>query len=396
MERIAVRPRDDWTQTAETLGFDFHTMYGLPYWVESACYMFDLKEIEDELEGPTGELMEMCYALVDRAVADEEILRTLHVPEPWWHTVRESWLRRDKDLYARFDLSHDGDGPAKLLELNGDTPTALYESAFFQWVWLEEALDQNIIPDGSDQFNSLQEALIDAFAVIGRDTRRRLMFTCVVDNAEDRGTVQYLRDCAEQAGLATALIDIAEIGVDAAGRLTDLDDRVIEALFKLYPWEFLIEEEFGSHLQGPNAPVMIEPAWKMLLSNKGLLPWLWRLHPGHPNLLPAYFEGDPAAAELGPRHVVKPLFSREGANVRMVDPTLPGGGVAIDGPYGAEGRVIQACHPLPVFTGADGRPNHAVIGSWIVAGRPCGIGVREDDGPITINTSRFVPHLIRG
>ena len=34
-----------------------------------------------------------------------------------------------------------GDGPAKLLEYNADTPTSLYESAVFQWVWLEEMRD---------------------------------------------------------------------------------------------------------------------------------------------------------------------------------------------------------------------------------------------------------------
>jgi glutathionylspermidine synthase len=28
-----------------------------------------------------------------------------------------------------------------------------------------------------------------------------------------------------------------------------------------------------------------------------------------------------------------------------------------------------------------------------VASRPAGIGIREDDGPITRDTSRFVPHF---
>jgi glutathionylspermidine synthase len=33
-----------------------------------------------------------------------------------------------------------------------------------------------------------------------------------------------------------------------------------------------------------------------------------------------------------------------------------------------------------------------VIGSWIIAGESAGIGIREDDSPITRDTSRFVPH----
>lgn len=400
MERLPVTPREDWRNTAERLGFDYHTMYDLPYWTEDACYVFSLSQVEDDLEVPTGELMDMCYAVVEAASRDDEILASMRIPEPWWSLLRESWRRGDRDLYARFDLSYDGHGPAKMLELNGDTPTSLYESAFFQWVWLEEAIERGLIPPDSDQFNSLQETLVTAFEALLPDHgavqgSRTLHLTSVADNEEDRGTVLYLRDCAHQAGLATTVIDIESIGVDAAGRLTDLDDRVIMNLFKLYPWEFLVEEPFGVHLRGPSAPRMIEPVWKMVLSNKGLLPWLWRMFPRHPNLLPAFFADDPQAAEVGPRHVVKPLLSREGANVRIHDPEAPGGGIAIDGPYGAEGFVVQAYHPLPVFLGADGRANHAVLGSWIVAGVACGLGVREDDGPVTINTSRFVPHLIR-
>ena len=48
-----------------------------------------------------------------------------------------SWRAAEPELYGRMDLVF-GAGPAKLLEYNADTPTALYESAAFQWIWLEE------------------------------------------------------------------------------------------------------------------------------------------------------------------------------------------------------------------------------------------------------------------
>jgi len=35
-----------------------------------------------------------------------------------------------------------------------------------------------------------------------------------------------------------------------------------------------------------------------------------------------------------------------------------------------------------------------VLGVWMVDGEPAGLGVREGDGLITDNLSRFVPHLI--
>jgi glutathionylspermidine synthase len=153
----------------------------------------------------------------------------------------------------------------------------------------------------------------------------------------------------------------------------------MRACFKLYPWEFLLRDAFGSHI-APASTRWIEPAWRLLLSGKGLLALLWELFPGHPNLLPAFREpGCTGGAEIA-----KPLFGREGANI-----TAPG--AQTDGPYGAEGFVYQQWAELPH---ADGR--YAVIGSWIIAGAPHGIGIREDSGPITRDTSRFVPHFFRG
>jgi glutathionylspermidine synthase len=107
---------------------------------------------------------------------------------------------------------------------------------------------------------------------------------------------------------------------------------------------------------------------------------LWEVFPDHPNLLPAFRQ----AGRTGGPEIAKPLFGREGANI-----TAPG--YATDGPYGAEGFVHQAWAPLPVI---DGR--YAVIGSWVIAGVPHGISIREDSTPITRDGSRFVPHFFRG
>ena len=35
-----------------------------------------------------------------------------------------------------------------------------------------------------------------------------------------------------------------------------------------------------------------------------------------------------------------------------------------------------------------------MIGSWLVASQPCGIGIREDTSLVTGNNARFVPHII--
>jgi len=384
MRRIVCPERDDWRTTAEACGFDFHTIDGERYWDERAFYAFSLDEIERQIEAPTGEIDALCLELVGHAIDDEEYLRRLKIPEAFWPLLSQSWHRDEASLYGRLDLSFDGRGPAKLLEYNADTPTSIFEAAVFQWTWLEQAIERRIAPPRADQFNSIHERLIDAWKKVALG--RHLHLTGTTENSEDAGTLAYLEDTARQAGLDTTMIDIEDVGWRDDGGFVDLDNRDIELVFKLYPWEWMFHDEFGGRLI--EAPTRwIEPPWKAVLSNKGILPLLWEMFPGHPNLLPAFFEDDPNAAQLGTSYVRKPLYSREGANVTLVSAgaTL----VQQEGPYGAEGFVRQALAPLPNFS-----DQYPVVGSWLVDHTPCGLSIREDENPITGNTSRFLPHAI--
>ncbi len=234
-----------------------------------------------------------------------------------------------------------------------------------QWEWLTCAFP------AADQFNSIHEALIAAWRALPLPPT--VHFTCMAGD-EDRTTTDYLRDTALQAGKQAPFIAIGEIGWDGRA-FVDLNERPIEACFKLYPWEFMLSDRFGAHVARAGTR-WIEPAWRLLLSGKGLLALLWELFPGHPNLLPAFRE----PGRGGGPEIAKPLFGREGANI-----TAPG--QTTGGPYGGQGVVYQQWAELPCV---DGR--YPVLGSWLVAGRPCGLGIREDATPITTDASRFVPH----
>jgi glutathionylspermidine synthase len=373
LERVALEPRPDWRSHVERdLGFNFHTINDAPYWDERACYRFTLAEI-DQIEDATNELEQMCLELVDRVVkGGGEAYERLAIDPAAWNAIEGSWKAGEKNLYGRFDLRYDGKGPPLLLEYNADTPTAVFEAAVVQWDWLESLWPNR------DQFNSIHERLIEAWRGFGIGNGR-LYFSAVRDHAEDGGTTEYLRDTAIQAGLDTAFIAIEDIGWNGR-QFVDLDDVPIEALFKLYPWEWIVKEPFGQHLLSGAARV-IEPAWKMVLSNKAVLPLLWEMAPGHPNLLPTASE----PGKIEGKVVRKPIYSREGANVQVLDD----GRVLTEteGRYGAEGFIYQAYAPLPEFSG-----NYPVIGSWLVASQAAGIGIREDDTAITLDTSRFLPH----
>src|SRR5215813_78788 len=221
MQRITCPERDDWRDTAEACGFDFHTIDGERYWDERGYYAFTLDEIEQEIEAPTAEIDAMCLELVGRVIDDEEYLKRLKIPEAYWPLISESWHRDEASLYGRFDLNFSGCGPAKLLEYNADTPTSIFEAAVFQWTWLEQAIDRRIIPRASDQFNSIHERLIEAWKKLAAG--RHLHLTGTTSNEEDVGTLAYLEDTATQAGLATTLIDIDDIGWRDEGGFVDLD-----------------------------------------------------------------------------------------------------------------------------------------------------------------------------
>ena len=65
-------------------------------------------------------------------------------------------------------------------------------------------------------------------------------------------------------------------------------DQLVDVISKLYPTEWLVQEELGKVAYDPankSQTRWIEPAWKLGASNKALLAVLWRMFPEHPNLL---------------------------------------------------------------------------------------------------------------
>ena len=206
-------------------------------------------------------------------------------------------------------------------------------------------------------------------------------FACIRDHLEDFATTVYMEDTAMQGGLRTRRLFMDEIGWNGA-RFVDLANRPITHLFKLYPWEWLVRERFSPHLLGEPWR-LVEPAWKMVLSNKAILPLLWRMFPGHPNLLPAYTTPE----SLGGNYVKKPALGREGANITAVARGRP----VADHQGRTTGRrgISSTSTVCRRRTWADSIP---VIGSWIARDEAAGIGIRESKEAVTQNTSRFVPH----
>lgn len=366
MERLSIAPRVNWQTQVESLGLSFHTIDNKPYWNENASYYFNGEEIEN-LKSSTKEIESLCMELVEHVIRREEYYK-IDIPEYAWSLIEASWRNNQKPLTGRMDLSYDGISPPKLLEYNADTPACLLESSMIQKQWVQD------LHPNKYQFNNLHEKLVRALPNI---VSEKIYLTWRLNLPWTLSDISYTANLAEEAGLIVKKIFIDDIRWNGH-QYIDKDNEAIKFLFKRFPWEITREDVFKnistSNLQ------MIEPAWKMILNNKGFLVLLWELFPNHPNLLPAYFNPDQLTGDF----VKKPFIGREGDNISLYSTT---GVFSTKGNYGNGKYMYQKAHYLPNFDG-----NYAVIGSWLIAGEPAGIIIREEDTPITRSSSRFVPH----
>ncbi|KAK8081973.1 glutathionylspermidine synthase [Apiospora saccharicola] len=424
-----------------------------PYWPDNRYYSFTSPEIA-LLEEAGQDVFAMCCEAADYLVAHPDIVTgQMAIPAFCLQQIAASWNRAPAwgSVYGRFDICFGGlDHPdprlrtPKFYEFNADTPMSLVEAATIQWQWLEQT------GHGHDQFNSLSERLVAAWRRnLGLIEENSLdghklgvvHFACSRGEAsgEDAMNTTLLMATCEQAGYRAEPLFMDQIGRSRHdGRFYDHRGRHLDVVFKLYPWEWMVEQPFGeacfrdmgrnhnpslllgddnSYTRG-GGTVWIEAPYKMLWSNKGLFAVLWRLFRDDPRskwLLPTYFEGE-APASLT-RYARKPLLAREGADV-----TLHLDGEVLDntptGQYGKEGYVVQELAVLPGFRDGleTGLPQtseekekgegeseeldapvttyYPVLGLWFVDGEPAGMGIREDTRRITANKSWFIPHSI--
>ncbi len=361
----------------------------------------------------------------------------LDKPEEW---ARPGWYTAM--LYGRFDLCPELDAfgnivGLKLLEYNADTPTGLVESAVCQYNY---ALAAGLIGEGTGQCNELYESLVLGWMYEIRNIRRingrnvsvvHFAYSCQESSGEDACNVGLMMDAAreasenlEEAGepgfrvrslymdqivrAGTVDSDGNYVGVQYFSAPIDQNDpdgpkEPIEVIFKLYPWEWLVQDKFGQiaieNMLELDGTIWIEPIWKLLWSNKGVLAILWEVFKDTDDakwLLPAYFAGEEPAGFNS--YARKPLHGREGNGTTLVrngqvleqGPTTPySGDTGTDGPY-----ILQDLCTLPEFLDDNGPALHPLLSVWTVQKDPVGLAIRESPNCITNNESSFVTHYI--
>lgn len=381
MKRISITPRTDWENKVKEQGFLFYK----GYYNETAAYEFTAVEV-DRIEAASNELFARCMDVVQHVI-DNELWDEFFIPREYADLIKWSWENDNPSFYGRFDLAVSEDcQQIKMLEFNGDTPTSLLEASVIQYYWLQ---DYN---PNFDQYNSIHEKLVEHLKVC-KDYLygdMKLWFACVRDSTEDLMTVRYLQDIADQAGVLNDFLFVDEVGVINDSYLTtpfiDTKERPINNIFKLYPYEWLFNEQFGAQLiSKKDATLWIEPAYKAILSNKMLMVYLHKLFPNHENILPCFYG---TSDGLNGNYAKKPVYGREGNNVDIV-----ANGAVVEhnaGEYGEEGYVYQQYFKLPRFDGMT-----PVVGSWMIGGVAAGMGIKETPGLVHGNMSKFVPHYFK-
>lgn len=373
-------PRRNWQEKCDKVGFTYHSIDNIPYWYEGAAYKFTLDEINN-IEAVTNELHDMCLTLVSDVVKSGDYSEFNLSPKAC-SLVEQSWREKEPHLYGRFDFGYDGE-ILKMLEYNADTPTSLLEASVVQWEYIT---DMGL----PDQFNSIHEKLIERWKFVMDRlpiTGRQLYFMSV-DTWEDWGCCQYLMDTALQAGFEkVSWIETNEIELRDDNCFYDTNGNRINSMFKLYPWEWMVNEAGGENFTLDKCR-MVEPAWKMLLSNKHLLHALWSRNIGHPNLLKS--QKTPEGINM---FVKKPALSREGSNVTVID---SGKEVEVSGkiPEYEKDFIYQQYFELLEYKDPNVNTGvvYPIIGSWVIGDESAGMGVRDGMTRITNNTSLFVPH----
>lgn len=359
------------------------------YWNPSGYYQFERKAVETLLRPATEDLWAMCRDFVGRAVADAEILASLGIAEHLWDGIRESWLRDDPVALARFDLSFDGSAAPKLHECNIDVVGLLFEATLFQSRWFQHQKENDRSFRDATHCAGIEDGLA---AVLTSGGSRAVMLASLAPDPYDALWIETLSAILAQRGATCARAEFASVEALCRAVARRSAGNTEPAVVKSFRWDAISACRDSVPGLVAAAPRLFSPMWSVVLSSKGCLPWLWRLYPGHPNLLPAFFD----AAELaGSRGIVaKPLFSIQGQNVTLEDRMDCHRSMATDGPDQTGRRIFQELCYLPDFD-VHGRRWWASTGAWIVNERFAALSMTECSSPVINGPHmRYLPHVL--
>lgn len=334
-------------------------------------------------------------------LADDEKLALFNIPRKLWPRIRRSFERQEEIiLTGRFDFAFQN-ATKRLVcfEYNADSASTLLECGRIQTKWGESVglADGTSRPGGFHVERLLRRAWRET-GVKGR------VHFCVDDDREEQYTAMICLENAEAVGLEGKLcVMFDEFHFNEEGRIVDSDNVPVTTIWKTWMWESAIADlEKAEKERGPNwkptpqdkvrlcdlllGPeewdiIVLEPMWKLIPSNKAILPLIYKNHPDHPAVLRSEYVLSDALKASG--YAEKPIVGRVGRNVTLRDAA---GEVTAqtEGNFGDRNMVYQEIFDLDCNDGYYG-----IIGAWMIGDGFGGVGVREDRTRITGLESPF-------
>lgn len=236
---------------------------------------------------------------------------------------------------SRLDFVKDLDGVFKLVEINADTPCAILETYYGNFI-AEEEFNKNfsLTPDRYKDWCSIIETIQDKFKA-SLVNKKTICFAASNEYVEDWNNAIYVGHMFRLAIFhnmynpyyETIMSPLQDLVVTDNGVLSK-DGQRIDVLYLLHPKELLINDtsEDGYpvgkkllELANEDKVFLINPPKAILLQNKALLAAIKYIGK-YKDVLPFIADTALDAREfMGQKMVCKPIFGREGCDVSIIE-----------------------------------------------------------------------------
>ena len=315
--------------------------------------------------------------------------------------------------FGRLDLIQDPEGGFKLIEFNTDTPAFTRECFEINGKVCTHFGQTDPNAGETERLLAMLAKTLGASlaGLIDPETRPLIVGSSLDGHIEDWGTTEFICDLLRKIpGIEVRHIPISQLGMTQDALVDSADGRQIALLYRLYPLEWFVQDRDD---QG-NAPgaqllalvqrrcvALLNPPGAFLWQSKAVQALIWGLFEQGSffeqsaratisrYFLPTYL--DPAFS--GERHIVKPVYGREGHSVRLLGAAgevEKSGGLGL---YDEQPMVWQKYVPMPTVTvpTESGEKTLALLHSiFVLEGEPSAVGLRVS-GPITDDDALFLP-----
>lgn len=216
------------------------------------------------------------------------------------------------------------------------------------------------------------------------------------DRGEDWVTATFLKGLAAKAGWNTTATKMKDVRWDKKnGVWVDGKGHPITALYKQFPWELILRQSVAKDFVAHHArmEMIMEPAWKMILSTRAILPALYEMFPESELVTPARMGTPKGLSEDHVAFTVLPSSSRNEMGVLKGRQFTSWGESMKD--FSNLKSVGYRNLELPRrYRDASGGYRFTYMSVFTVAGNMAGVGFRETRLPLLGAHSTFKPHLV--